>query len=75
MGVISQTFSTAGINNIKIINLINKLSNMMGYRSVLLICASHCFRKRKQAGNTLMMSVDIPNTHPAVQDAPRKSNL
>ena len=53
----------------------NKRSNAIGYRSVLCLHASHRFRKRKQAGNALMMNVEIASARPAVQDAPLMSNL
>ena len=65
-------FWTPKINSAEIIN---KLINTMGYCSVLCLCTSHRFRKRKQAGNALMMNVEIPNTPPAVQAAPLMSNL
>ena len=67
-----QILRTAKINSIKVIN---KHSSAIGYRHVLYICALYRFRKRKQAGNTCMMNVQIANTCPAVQDAPLMSNL
>ena len=65
-------FWTPKINSAEIIS---KLINTIGYCSVLCLCASHRFRKRKQAGNALMMNVEIPNARAAVQAAPLMSNL
>ena len=65
-------FSTPKINSAEIIS---KLINTIGHCSVLYLCASHRFRKRKQAGNALMMNVEISNARAAVQAAPLMSNL
>ena len=67
-----KKFGTAKINSTR---LINKHNNAIGYCSVLYICVSHRFKKRKQIGNTLMMAAENPSTGPAVKDAPVKSNL
>ena len=59
------------INNATII----EHSNTIRYRSLLCLCTSYHFRKRKQPGSTVMMNTEIPNTLAAVQNASLMSNL
>ena len=67
-----RKFWTVKTNSTKVIN---KHRNAIGYCSVLYLCVSHRFRKRKQIGNTLMIAAENPSTGPADKDAPVKSNL
>ena len=70
MADIFQRFCTGKINSTKLITI-----NIAAQWDTAVSCASHRFRKRKEPGNALMMNVEIPNAHLAVQDAPLMSNL